>query len=142
MKRLLVIPLLFAALSLGACGPGSKVGQLIEAATATYDNPASKTNIYQIKNGYAATLELADQWRTYCYARPYAVLMADPIAKPLCEHRRAVVRAIQKQRPRVKLAITEAEDFVRDHPTLNAATAITAAWSTLQDFQALVPRAK
>lgn len=116
-----------------------KVADFGSAITQTIVNPVKEVDIYRVKNLYAATLELFVQYRAYCWSRPYAVLMADPIAKPLCENRRAVVRSVQKERPKVSAAIRTAENFVRDNPTLSATNAIGAAWTAVNDFKSLVP---
>ncbi len=129
-------------LAIGAAGctaPGS-FRELVSTATQTITNPIDKVDLYRVKNTYAAALTLADDYRTYCYARPYITLMADPIAKPICASRRAVLREIQARQPQAKQAIVAAENFVRDNPTLNAATAVSAAWRAVQAFQASVPK--
>lgn len=122
------------------CGAGSQVGSFIDKATATVANPVSATDLYRAKNVYAATLQLAVDYRTYCWAKPYATLVADPVSKAICSNRRAVVRTIQAQRPKAAAAIVTAENFIRNNPTLNAATAVAAAWQAVQDFQAAVPK--
>lgn len=47
--------------------------------------------------------------------------MADPVSKPICQKRRAVVRAFQKARLNASAAIVAAQNFVASNPTLNAA---------------------
>jgi hypothetical protein len=64
---------------------------------------------------------LAVEYRAYCWSKPYAVLMADPVSKPICQKRRAVVRAFQKARLNASAAIVAAQNFVASNPTLNAA---------------------
>lgn len=137
MRRLFMLPLLIAAFTLSACGPGTKLGDLLSIATSTVVNPVDATNIYQIKNGYAATLELAVQWREFCWAKSYAALMADPVAKPICTNRRARLRALQVAQPKAALSIDKAETFVRNNPTLNATVLVSAAWDAYKEFQAV-----
>lgn len=103
-------------------------------------NPITNVDIYRVKNTYAATLQLAKDWRAYCYARPYSVLIADPVAKPICKDRRKVVREIQKYQPIAGIAVRRADQFVRDNPTVNAAGAIGLAWDAVTDFQRVVPK--
>lgn len=133
MKRLLAIPLL--ALLLAACQvtiPGITSSPIV--------NPITNVDIYRVKNTYAATLQLAKDWRTYCWSKSYAALLADPIAKPVCKDRRNVVRQIQKYQPIAGTAVRRADQFVRDNPTINAAGAIGLAWDAVTDFQRVVPR--
>lgn len=141
MKRILLLPTLLLALAVSACGPGSKVGDLLTAATTTITNPVDAVDIYRVKNVYAASLDLMVKYREFCWSKPYAALMADPVAKPTCQSRRAAVRAMQSAQVNAHAAIAAAEDFVRNNPTLNAATAIAAAWSAVTTFQNTMPRA-
>lgn len=126
------------ALSLGGCA-GTKVGDALHVVTATVANPVGTTDIYRVKNGYAAALALAVEYRRYCWSKPYAALMADPVSKPICEKRRAVVRVAQKARQNASGAIRAAETFVANNPTLNAASVVSAAWQAVTDFQNAVP---
>jgi hypothetical protein len=109
------------------------------SACTTFRNPISDVDIYRVKNTYAAALELAVEYRSYCWARPYAVLMVDPIARPLCERRRPIMRAIQSAQINAGAAIVEANRFVRDNPTITAASAIDAAWTAVTNFKNAVP---
>lgn len=122
------------ALSLGGCA-GTPVGDAIRVATSTIANPVQEVNIYQVKTGYAAVLEVAASYRDYCWSKPFAALMADPIAKPVCEHRRSIMRAVDKADDRAFDAITRAETFIRTNPTINAVSVVRAAWAAVQDFQ-------
>lgn len=140
MKRYLLLPVLLITLVLPGCA-GTNIGELFSAATTTITNPVSATNIYQVKNAYAATMELAVSYREFCYAKPYAALMADPAAKPVCQNRRKVIRAIQSAQPKAASAIRSAETFVRNNPTLNAASAISSAWSAVTAFRNAIPAA-
>lgn len=137
MKRLLVI--IAVALSLGGCA-GTPAGDALRVLTTTITNPLGQVDIYRVKNTYAAALQVVVSYREYCWARPYAVLMADPTARPICEHRRQVVRTAQATRLKARAAITVAENFIANNPTLNAATAVQAAWTAVTDFQNSIPR--
>lgn len=138
MKRIIIIVALTAAL-LGGCVP---VGQVIDATTTTVTNPVSQTNIYQVKNAYAAGLTAVVEYRNYCWARPYATLMADPFASRVCQNRRQVVRTSQAAKAKASAAIRVADDFVRNNPTGNAVSYINAAWNAVSQFQASVPTVK
>lgn len=120
------------ALTVGACTTTNPF--------ATVTNPVTNLDIWRVKNTYAATLQLAASWRTFCYARPYAMLMTDPVAKPVCQNRRNTVRQIQKYQPLAGTAVRKADEFVRNNPTVNAAGAIGLAWDAVTEFQKVVPR--
>jgi hypothetical protein len=137
MKRLLIV---FAvALSLGGCA-GTPFGDALRVATSTYNNPVRAVNIYQVKEGYAAVLEVANGWREYCYASPYALLMKDPIAGPVCRNRRSILRAIQSADTKAFAAITRAETFIRANPTINAVSVVSEAWAAVKDFQSVASK--
>lgn len=141
MKRIVIA--LSLALSLGGCAtlPGP-LGEIARVLTTTINNPVGEKNIYQVENAYAAALTLAVEYRNYCWSQPYKVLMADSVAKPICERRRAVVRAIQTARRNAGPALVAAQNFVRDHPTLNASQVVGAAWQAVTDFQRAIPISK
>lgn len=124
--------LLVAALALGACQTTNPF--------VSVTNPVTSVDIWRVKNTYAATLQLAKEWRAYCYARPYSVLMADPVAKPACQKRRSTVRQIQKYQPVAGTAVRKADEFVRNNPTVNAAGALGIAWDAVTEFQKVVPK--
>lgn len=134
------IAIALVALSLAGCAtlPGP-LGDAVRVLTTTITNPVGDTDIYRVRNAYAATLELAVEYRRYCWSQPYAVLMADPVAKPVCERRRAVVRAFQRARGNASAALAAAEIFIMENPTLSAATAVSAAWKAVADFKSAVP---
>lgn len=137
MKRFLI--LCAVALSLSGCATGTKLGDLIQVATTTVTNPIGSTDIYRVQNAYAAALEVVVEYRRYCWSQPYAVLMADPVSKPICEKRRAVVRVAQTARRNARGALNAAENFVANNPTLNAASTIDAAWKAVADFKNSIP---
>jgi anaerobic selenocysteine-containing dehydrogenase len=144
MRNLRIAAAMMLVITLGGCATplGQKLETFVSAVTTTVNNPVGETDIYRVKNAYAAALELAAEYRTYCWSKPYAVLMADPVSKPICEKRRAIVRAIQKGKGNAKAAIVTAQNFIANNPTLNAASAVSAAWQAVTDFQNAVPVAK
>jgi hypothetical protein len=139
MKRLLVICAL--ALSLGGCA-GTPLDKLVTAVTTTITNPVGEVNIYQVQNGYAAALELFAGYRKYCWARPFKALTDDPVSKPICQHRRSIVRAGQLAKANARAALVTAENFIANNPTLNAASVVQAAWTAVSDFQSSLPAPK
>lgn len=139
MKRILLIPALLLALAVSACTNGPNLGALLNIATSTVTNPVNAVDIYRVKNVYAASLELAKQYRTSCWSKPYAAILADPVLGTVCKNRRATVRAMQAAQLKAASAIDSAQTFVADNPTLNAASVIAAAWSAVTAFQSAVP---
>jgi ElaB/YqjD/DUF883 family membrane-anchored ribosome-binding protein len=59
--------------------------------------------------------------------------------RPVCKDRRSVVRNIQKYQPVAGAAVRKADQFVRDNPTVSAASAIGLAWDAVTNFQRVVP---
>ena len=139
MTRFLIAPALAITLVLGGCA-GTKVGDLISAATTTIVNPIDSVDIYRVKNTQAVTLELAVQWRRTCWSDSYANLMKNPATKLLCQSRRPTLRAMQGAYAKADLAITQAELFIRNNPTLNAATVLQAAWNAVSAYRNAIPR--
>lgn len=136
MRKIILAVALSLGVSLGGC---AQVQKVFEVATSSITNPISQTDIYRAKNVYGATLQLVIEYRDYCWSKPYAQLMADPIAKPVCANRRQVVRQVNAYGPNAGAAIRKAEAFVRDNPTINATTALTAMWDAVNAFKSSVP---
>lgn len=134
MRRFITLALV--ALMLGGCG---HLGDVVKLATTSIENPISGVDIYRVKNTYAATLELAAEYRRYCWSMPYKAILADPVAAPLCRARRAVVRAFQSADVKANAAIAQAESFVAQNPTISAMTVINAAWDAVTAFKNSVP---
>lgn len=140
MRRFLFIPLLACALALSACaGSVQKAGNIVGAVTQTVVNPLGEVDIYRVKNVYTAGLQLAADYRKYCWSKSYAALMADPIARPVCQNRRPNVRAMQAAKNIASNAIRVAERFIRNNPSGNAVSYVNAAWNAVQDFRAAIP---
>ena len=129
------------ALALAGCQSGD-ISKFTSAVTTTINNPIGEVDIVRVKNTYAAALELVVEYRSYCWKSPYAVLMTDPVARPICQNRRAAVRAMQNGKAKAKAAIVTAQNFVANNPTLNAASAVGAAWQAVTDFQNSIPATK
>lgn len=142
MRKLAIAGAIALALTVGGCSGAAKVADLVSAVTTPIKNPVDRVDIYRVKNVYAATLSLSVDYRAYCWSKPYRALMADPVAKPLCKSRRAVVRKIQSADNKAHFAIRKAERFVQNNPTVTAATVISAAWTAVRQFQNAVPRVR
>jgi hypothetical protein len=134
MRRIILA--LTLSLSLAGCGLAERVLNLPAGVLATsISNPVAPVNIYQAKTVYAATLELANGYRDYCYSKPFAALMADPVSKQVCKSRRAIVRTMAAADDKAAAAIQTAENFVRNNPTLDATSVIRAAIAAVAEFQ-------
>ncbi len=140
MRRILMLPVLLLSIALAGCG--GKVGDLLTVATTTIVNPVDAVDIYRVKNVYAASLEGMKAYRGYCWSKPYKDLMADPIAQPICKSRRPVYRVMLTTKAKASQAIIDATVFVRDHPTLDAASVISAAWTAVTNFRNATPTLK
>jgi len=139
LKRIrLATTLVAISLFLGGCA-GTQIGDLISIANAQIANPISAGNVYQVKNGYAAALQVAADWRQYCFSMRYKVIMADPIARPVCSSRRSVVRSLRTYGPMAGRAVQDAETFVAQHPTIDASAVISAAMQAVARFRASIP---
>lgn len=129
MRRFLIGVVL--ALTLSACGGGSLLPSI--------QNPLTGNNAYQAHIAYTATLQLADDYRTYCYKKPYKQILLDPAMRLVCQNRRTVIRNIQKYQPPAGEAVAFAEDFVANNPTISPITAVSAAWKAVTQFQGVLP---
>ena len=98
--------------------------------------------MYRVKNVYAASLQLAVGYRAACWSKPYAVILTDPVMRPVCQNRRAVVRTTQAAKAKARIAVRAADDFMLNNPTVNAGTFVTAAWAAVTNFQAAIPSVK
>jgi len=142
MKRFL--PVILLTLALAGC---AQLGQVVTTATTTIVNPISAVDIYRAKTIYAASLQAAVEWRRLCWSKPFANIVgdaklgipADPILKPLCQHRRQWLRAIQSAQAKAGSALGSATIFVQDNPTLNASSVIAAAMAAVTDFRNAIP---
>jgi hypothetical protein len=138
MRKLMLVVALAIATSVGGCA-GTKVGDFISSATSTITNPVKASDVYAAKNAYAIASEFAAEYRRYCYSKPYKVLLADPVAKPICQSRRDVIRKIQRAEANVEIAVARAEKFIRENPTLNAAAVIGGIWDALDAYRSATP---
>ena len=143
MLKFLLVPMFTLALT--ACSSTgqldlSKLPNIANLATTGITNPVTATNVYQVKQGYAAALQLMVSYRNYCWETDYKTLMADPIRKPVCSQRRAVVRGMQQAEANAKLAIGKLDQFVSQYPTLDASALVAAATQAVSAFQASVPK--
>lgn len=140
MNRIILV-VAFALSLIGCASLPGPVGDVLRIATTTIENPVDEVDIYRVKNTYAAALELADEYRRYCWSMSYARLMVDPVGKKICQSRRGVVRAFQSAQVKARSALNAAEKFVAENPTISAASVVRSAWDAVSDFRRAVPGA-
>lgn len=146
MKRLLLIPLLAFGLAFGGCtfNDGTRaVGDFVRAATSTFTNPVSATNLYQAKLTFAASQELVEKYQRDCFGSqlpPYPVsfakIKADPVLSVECKHRVSRYNTMKLAEDRADRAIVLANKFIRENPSGNAVSYITNAIKAVTDYQA------
>ncbi len=129
---------LACALAVGVAGCGT-LQNLSDKAAGVYTAVTSPRTIYDVKNAYAAADTLVINYRKYCWSQSYAAILADPIAKSVCQNRHSVVRAAQAARRQASSAIAKAQTFIAQNPTLNASAVISAAWDAVAAFKNNIP---
>lgn len=130
MKQIALVITL--ALSLAGCQSAGNVGSFFSDVVSAATSPLGTVDIYRVKNVYAAADQLAIDYRSYCYARPYAVLMSDSVAQPVCKYRRQVIRTFQAKRIVASRAIANA----------TTSSLLTVAWTAVSDYKNAVPVVK
>ncbi len=110
MKRLLISIVL--ALSLTAC--------------ASIQNPVSRTTLVTTESAYGVALSAAVAYRKLCADKA--------IARATCA---PVVARLQAADRKVQLALSNLRVFVKNNPTIDAVSLITAVKDAVDDFQAI-----
>jgi len=124
MRR--IIPIVLTALLLAACGTVQNVGNLLSS-------PATSVALYDAELGYASTQKLALRYYAYCFTNhTYAQILADPVAKPICQTRRTVWRKVQKADRYALQTITTANSVL-------TSSAVDAAVAAVKAFTGAVP---
>jgi hypothetical protein len=136
MKRFLI--LCAVAISLGGCA-GTPAGDALRVATSTVTNPVQPVNIYQVKTVYSAVLEVADRYRVTAGASRSP--RSWPTQSPSRFASIAAASCARSTMPTTRAhdAITRAEVFVRNNPTINAASVVREAWAAVLEFQRAAP---
>lgn len=123
MKKLLVIPLMLAALALAGCANTKSIFAGGSSITATVPTPVGKRELAAIWNTYGLVLS---------GARTYKRLCAAGTVPASC---REVIVQLQGYDRKAYAALTTASNFVRDNPTISAVSALGAARQAVADFQ-------
>lgn len=114
MKRLAL--LLVAALALAGC--------------ASFQNPVSRTTLVTTESAYGVVLTAAVGYRKLCADKV--------IARATCA---PVVTRLQDADRKVQVALKNLRGFVRDNPTVDAVSLITAVKDAVEDFQTIANQA-
>ena len=102
---------------------------LVLSACASIQNPVSRNQLYGIEAAYGVALSAAVGYRNL----PLCHRGESPTLYNICAQR-SVILALQAADRKAEVAIAEANDFVRNYPTLNAAQAIQAASNAVAAF--------
>lgn len=137
MRSLRLAAVLLLSLTIAGCG--GHVADVFKLATASIENPIGAVDIYRARNVYTATLEVAAEYRRYCWSKPYRVLMATPVAKTICKSRREIVLKFKAADDKAFAALAAAETFIAANPTISAVTVVGAAWDAVTAFKNYVP---
>ena len=101
------------------------------AACATISNPVGTTQLAQIESAYGVALSVAVAYRNL----PLCRTGTTPSVQNICAKRSVIVR-LQAADRNAQGALVAARRFVRNNPTISAASAIGAAQAAVADFQA------
>ena len=140
-RKLLCASLLAASLTAGCVSLGPAKESVVKGGpsiTATIQNPVDSVDVYRTKNVFAATRVAVVRYREFCWGKPYREIMLDSVARPICENRRARVRAMQSADLKAERAIAMLDDFSRKNPNISAVSLAGAAWNAVSSFQATV----
>src|SRR5216684_5675923 len=130
MRRLILA--LTISLSLGACvkGPG---GTTIFLPTESVTNPLGPTSLYDIQATYAIAQAGADAY-VQRYRDGFRCTKTKlESATNICS-RRSIVVKMQNADRTAQIAIGRADAFIRDNPTIDASSVISAAQSAVTAF--------
>lgn len=128
--RFFVVALL--ALSLGACATMPD-GTKIFLPTASVKNPVTSTSLYDVKATYviaqAGAVAYIDRYRAGHRCTTTAL---ESVTNP-CS-RRSVVIKLQNADRTAQIALGRVDAFIRDNPTIDASSVISAAQSAVGAF--------
>jgi len=113
MKRISVIFALSIALA-GCAGIGSVT------------NPVTRTDLVSAESAYGVALSAAVGYRKLCADKA--------IARATCA---PVVLKLQRADQKVQVALKNLRSFVRDNPTVDAISLVTAVKDAVSDFQVI-----
>lgn len=93
---------------------------------ASVQNPVTRTSLVTAESGYGVVLSAAVGYRKLCADKV--------IARATCA---PVVLKLQSADRKVQVALTNLRVFVRDNPTIDAISLVTAVKDAVSDFQAI-----
>ena len=115
---------LIAALALAGCSDSRSIFAGGSSLIATVQNPVGPQQLVAVESAVGAAAGTFNGYRSLC---------ADRVLPPSC---RTAVQAVQGHIPKVRAALNSARNFVKNYPTVSAATAIGAVHAALGDFNA------
>jgi ABC-type sugar transport system substrate-binding protein len=105
---------------------------LILSACATYQNPINTSELATVESAYGVALAVA-----VGYSRlPLCKTGTTTSLTNTCA-RRSIVVKLQAADRTAEIALTQARNFVKNNPTLNAISVITAAKAAVGAFQSV-----
>lgn len=142
-RKIMLAAAVASAFALSGCitaDPNQKsVLQGGTSITAKIANPVTSQNPYQARLSLNLGLKAANRWASYCWRRPYEQIMADPIAKPICQNRGTVRASLFAAGEKADRLIKKATDFVRANPQVSAVGLVDDAWAAVNGFRSQIP---
>ena len=111
-----------AALSLSGC-----------ALFQSMSNPINTTTLYDLEAGYYTAQQIALAYK----ALPLCQTGTQPSVSNICA-KRSVIVVIQANARKAQAALAALRDFVKNNPTLNAASLISATQLAIAGFESAV----
>lgn len=98
----------------------------LSACATTFQNPVSRTTLVTSESAYGVALSAAVGYRKLCADKV--------IARATCA---PVVAKLQDADRKVQVALKNLRAFVKDHPTVDAVSLVTAVEDAVEDFRAI-----
>jgi uncharacterized membrane protein len=118
MKRFFIAAALACAVTLGGC--------------ATIQNPVNTTQLAQVESAYGVALSIAVAYRNLPLCKT-----GNPTSLTNICAKRSVVVKLQSADRDAQIAMVSARQFVRNNPTLSAASVIGIAQNAVATLQAI-----
>lgn len=96
------------------------------SSCATFNNPLNRTQLLNTESAYGLALSGAVAYRGLCAKKQIPSTCRD------------IVLRMQSADRRVRVAIRDARVFIKNNPTLNAATVLIAVQNAISDFRSIV----
>ena len=103
---------------------------VLTGCLATIQNPINNNDLAVVYSAYGATLAVANAYRSLPLCRTGTVFSATNICA-----RRSVIVQLQKADKQARIAISVAQNFINNNPTLSAASLVGVANASVAAFQ-------